>query len=218
MDEVRSTTLVSFSPEKMFDPSNKKNPLKTVIQSGHEYAVDTAHSKLLSFKSKRVTVFDVVWDFFEPKLKLEYSYFELKYTDMVEHSAGRDYCSGGSTTDFITGRCPIYFVMMFLPSGSLTKITRTYPKFLDSVGQIGGVAEIFMMVGGLIYAGYNSKKLTSYLREKLFGKKFVKDYGKFLHSNEGEREPSTGSKIYPILPEEGQLKRKKFNSLIKFNS
>ena len=212
LEEMTSTTVVIATPKKMFDFSNKKNPLKTVLQLDKEYSIDATRLKVMNYNSKRVRVYDDSWDFFEPVFKLEYSYFELDYMDSSEYPKAFGYCQGGELNDFINGRCPTYILLLFIATGDLTKITRSYPKVLDSVGQIGGVAEIFMVVGALIYASYNTKRLSRYLRVKLFGKDFVKDCSKFLYKEDGSEFGSQGEKrgVNQIVPEQANRNSKYF--------
>ena len=213
LEEMTSTTVVIATPKKMFDFSNKKNPLKTVLQLDKEYSIDATRLKVMNYNSKRVRVYDDSWDFFEANFKLEYSYFELDYIDSSEHSQPRDYCPGGTLADFVSEVCPTYMLLFFVATGDLTKVTRTYPKILDAAGQIGGVAEVFMVIGGLIYSGYNSRLLLRFLKMRLFGNNFVKDCSRFLYNKDPNKGldfeiGGEGRGLSQVLPDEVNPKSK----------
>ena len=213
IQEITSITVVTIAPKKMFDPSNKKNPLKTVLQLDKEYSIGSNHTRFYSYNSKRVRVYDDSWDFFEANFKLEYSYFELDYIDSSEHSQPRDYCPGGTLADFVSEVCPTYMLLFFVATGDLTKVTRTYPKILDAAGQIGGVAEVFMVIGGLIYSGYNSRLLLRFLKMRLFGNNFVKDCSRFLYNKDPNKGldfeiGGEGRGLSQVLPDEVNPKSK----------
>ena len=173
MDGVQTSTIISS--KKAFDPANFKNPVSTILKISGQVVYDLGVYKNDVFRSFRSTVMDATSDFFSEKEKTNFTNFRHYATDLYKRNPAKVYCNVAEINLANRGPCQPYAALDFLAASDSELISRQYVTILSSIGELGGIVEVFFMFAGLLYVKYNSYKLAGYIRKKLFGKKWETD-------------------------------------------
>ena len=184
--------LIYFSNvEKSIDVSNKKNPVKTNIHFNGIVKTSFGLEKNILNKLKNAEVRDDSWDFFEDRLNTEYVYYNTEIMDTAERDSGIRSCDYKNIQEKETDRCPPLLTMTFIGTGTVKTTLRRYAKFFGSLGEIGGTAEILILLSMIIYLGYNNYYLKKFIQEKMISSKSQKQLANILFPDDEDGEEMT---------------------------
>ena len=167
--DLKGLTISHVISKKAFDATNYTEPVTFLPQFDGQYGLDIKNRKDVNYMLRRNKIFDSKFDFFDASLKAEYDDYYLFGTDFRERDASHVYCSKSNVEDLQSWGCEPYMVISYQATGEVKKITRTYPKLFGTLGEVGGAAEILLIVSTLIYAWYNERKLEARLRKDISG-------------------------------------------------
>lgn len=157
--ETKYTTL-----DKAIDPSNKKNPLSYFPNFDGSLSFSTLQSKVVTQKLKLNEIYDDDQDFFEERLILKYADVDSLEIDTTLRNSTQNHCDISS----LFSTCTPYFTFVYFSTGKTVITKRTYVKFFESLAELGGNAEIIMILALLIYVKYNEWRLNKYLKLEAF--------------------------------------------------
>ena len=159
---------VSFATvRKAFDYTNRSHPISTTTDFDGQVEFDLRSAKSTWFRLRRNRVFDSDYDFFNSKMIIEYDDYYQYSTDFRQRDEVQTYCDKSWILNLTNDLCYGYLVIHYVASGETLEINRSYPKVFESLGEVGGAAEIILLVFGLIYCFYNKIKLDHYVETKL---------------------------------------------------
>ena len=55
--------------------------------------------------------------------------------------------------------CECYMTIILMSSNNRVVITRVYRDLIDTLSDIGGIVEILLFIGVIIYSGYNLRRM-----------------------------------------------------------
>jgi hypothetical protein len=151
-----------------FIPSSKESPLKRVPLL-KDFRVDLTQEMKYEISLKGNQIHDDEKDFSDKELAFSF----IDNDDEKIYSVARDftkvYCA---PADVNTANCPPYNVISFRSSGKTLTIVRKYPKFLGTMGEIGGTAELIVIIVGFFYMFYNSYFQHLFKRKRVLNHNF----------------------------------------------
>ena len=153
-----------------FVPSDKLQPLKRVPLL-KDFRVDLTQEMRYEISLKGNEIYDDEKDFSDKKLAFTF----IDNDDEKIYSTNRDYtkiiCDPGepNTNDV---ECPPYKVISLRSSGKTLTIVRKYPKVLGTMGEIGGTAELIVIIIGFFYMFYNSYFQHLFKRKRVLNHDF----------------------------------------------
>jgi hypothetical protein len=104
---------------------------------------------------------------------MEQSFNFIDNDDEKIYSVYRDYTKLICTpAEVDSSTCPPYTVINMRSSGKTLTIVRKYPKFLETLGEIGGTADLIVIVVGFVYLFYNSYYLHLFKRKRVLNHDF----------------------------------------------
>ena len=168
LDEFKGTLLIHSNIRKGFDVSNYENPFYTIVEFDGFHQIDQKLSKFFYYKVRDNEVWDDTHDFFEKRLRAKTADYYQDFTDSRTRDVSQLHCDASVLDVPYQSECQPYIEVSILPSGEKRVIVRTYSKFFNTLGEIGGTAEIFMIFAFLLYFKYNSFFLTKYLKSEVF--------------------------------------------------
>ena len=186
--ELRDFILFYSNVEKTLDISDKKNPLRSNVEFDGSVLMNFAQRKSILSKLKYGEVRDDVWDFFGDSLNTRYVYYESGGLDSTLRDPTSRYCDIKLIRDKDFVSCPPLLTITFNPTGTTKITTRTYAKLISSLGEIGGTAEILILLSVIIYLWYNNHYLRKYIQEKMISSRGQKQLANILFSEEDEEE------------------------------
>ena len=180
ISEFRGTQLLHTNTRKGFDVSNYENPLYSIVEFDGYQQIDPAISKLVFYKIRDNEVWDDTHDFFEKRLRAKTADYFLDYRDSRTRNINQLHCDAKILNVPNQIECEPYISISIISSGEKRVIVRTYSKFFNTLGEIGGTAEIFMIFAFLVYFKYNSFYLTKFLKREVFEVKSIKKLKRFF--------------------------------------
>ena len=70
--------------------------------------------------------------------------------------------------DIVDNLCPPYYIFTWASSGARVTITRSYKDFLSTIGDIGGVNELTLILLTLVYYLYHNRSYKSFMIKEVF--------------------------------------------------
>jgi hypothetical protein len=151
-----------------FIPSEKESPIQKVPLL-KDFRVDITQEIKYEISLKGNEIFDDEKEFGDKTLKFSF----IDNDDEKIYSVARDYtiiyCA---PADVNTVNCPPYKVLTLRSSGKTLRIVRKYPKFLGTMGEIGGTAELIVIIVGFFYMFYNSYFQQLFKRKRVLNHDF----------------------------------------------
>lgn len=151
-----------------FIPSDKSNPLKRVPLL-KDFRLDLTQEMKYEISLKGNEIYDDEKDFGDKELSFSF----IDNDDEKIYSIYRDYtkiyCSAANIN---TADCQPYTTIKFRSSGKTLTIVRKYPKFLGTLGEIGGTAELIVIIVGFFYMFYNSYFQSLFKRKRVLNHDF----------------------------------------------
>ena len=190
---VVSTTLINS--KKAFDPANYKNPVTNILELGRGIVYDLSKYKQIKYRSFRSTVMDATSDFFSETERTNFTEFKFYSKTLNIRDPRKVHCTEAEMNLALGGPCHPYASLDFLASSDAQVISRQYTTLLSSIGELGGIVEVFFMFAGLLYVKYNSHKLAGYVRDKLFGKRWETEIVPCLDNDEESSSLLDSSKL-----------------------
>ena len=178
--EFKGSRLYTTNTRKGFDASNFTHPLYTIVEFDGLEQIDPKTSKIIYHKVRDNEVYDDRQDFFDMKLRVKSADYFIDYRDSRSRDISKLHCGASVLIDPYQTECQPYLSFVFSSGGEKKIIVRTYSKFFNTLGEIGGTAEIFVMFAFLIYFKYNSFFLDRFLRQKVCQDKEISELNKKL--------------------------------------
>ena len=169
LEEIARTNLYFTTLIKAFDPNNHTHPVTTLPEFDGILRLNPQSRKIMSNMVKFNEIWDDHLDFFDADLRLRYADYQLRLKDEAMRDPDQIHCTKEmiERNDF---SCLPYVHFSFQSSGETTIIRRTYIKFFSSLGEVGGTAEILILLSVLLYSWYNRFFMNKFLKRELFGK------------------------------------------------
>ena len=139
------------------------------------------------YKVRQNEIWDQRMDFFDPVLRLEYADYFLDYTDYESRDENQKHCSFDVLSVPDQTKCLPYLSYVFKATGEKRIITRKYPMFFSSLGEIGGTAEIVSLVFILLYSWYNHYFLGKYVKNQVFDDSVKNEFKSIVKEIDRER-------------------------------
>ena len=168
LDEFQGTFLYHTKTRKGFDASNYEEPLYTIVEFDGIEQIDPAISKLLYYKIRDNEVWDDTHDFFDKRLRAKTADYFVEYRDSRTRDVNKLHCDASILDVPLQTTCQPYLTISVASSGEKKVIVRSYPKFFNTLGEIGGTAEILIIFSCFIYFKYNSFYLSKYIKKEVF--------------------------------------------------
>ena len=149
---------------KVANYSRKKDPLELFIDVDNGKYIGMASKSIITTYYKKNFIFGDDSDFLNQKL--EHSYIDV---DKVEGKSGTrfslsSYCS---SEEIESGECEPYMEMRMRSSFEKMIIQRRYKKFFRSVSEIGGFADLIMILIYSLYFLYSTWSYKAWMRGQL---------------------------------------------------
>ena len=175
IDEFKGSQLIHTNTRKGFDASNYKQPFYTNVEFDGYEQIDPRISGYLYYKVRDNEVWDDTQDFFNKKLRAKTADYYADYRDKRMRDASQLHCDAGVLNTPQQQDCQPYFQILMTSSGEKRVIVRIYSKFFNTLGEIGGTAEILIIFCCLLYFKYNSFYLKKYIKNEVFNYKSLNE-------------------------------------------
>lgn len=162
-DTLPSCYLIRANIRYSFDPSNFNTPIKRISTFEDKLTIDPSRITDTRNNIGLVEIYDNRYDMIGDSLK-------ESYLEVVK----------SNTFTFDKYDESPYAIIQFFSSGSIRKIYREYVMLLDTLGNIGGVFDIFMFIALTLYWCKDSMYKT-FMREELFNQD-LEDISRFFPS------------------------------------
>ena len=180
-----------------FKPGNLLHPLDPIVNFDALYSFDYENTLYITQNLQKVQVLDDKLDFGGPYLREEFISVESTFSSIKTRNGYVTHCPMGDK-DHLDERdrsCAPYFQFTVQAGGAKKTILRTYPKFMDTLGNIGGIFEITAFIGSLLYFFCREKSYKQYNQQEIL-RKNLEDYQKvFTEQKVKDLEKSMGSLI-----------------------
>ena len=168
-------------PASTFDSSNKETPKSTTANADDVYYINPAIRQIYVAKFKENVVLDSE-GLFDPDLSERIRYFDQAntFTTQAYRDQAKIECTPAETRND-SSLCYSYFEFSFQSSGTVFNYKRSYKTLGDTLGEIGGLNGIVILVFALlakplldwVYDDHLFSSVYSFLRDengrKLFG-------------------------------------------------
>lgn len=159
---------ISFAiPTVYFDPTNTESPIKRTIEQRKILALDEQYNVEIEFLLHFGEVQDNMFlELLNDKTVIQY--VDIYSANEVQRRRIADeliYCSPSSLGN---PECKPYISVIYKSSAFFTTRFRKYPQFLEALGLIGGVLEIFTLVFGALYLFYNERKYDQQMNKMTY--------------------------------------------------
>ena len=135
-----------------FSPENKKKPLKRVpFLKSFKIGIKQTINHEISLKGNEII--DDEFSFFPRKKRFEFIDKDEESMYAVDRPLPATHCTPEQIQRY---QCLPYSVLGFTSSGKTQTIIRNYPKFVETLGEIGGTAELVVTLSFVLYCWYNS--------------------------------------------------------------
>ena len=167
-EEFQGAEILLSKTKKAFDNSNFEKPLEAVVEFEGINIISPETSKYLFYKVRDNEVWDDTRDFFDTTLRSKSAGYYFDYRDTRKRDPGQLHCQASVLNNPYDISCRPYLALSLESSGEKQVIVRSYPKFFMVLGEIGGTAEILIMVVVLFYTRYNAYYLKRYIKNEVF--------------------------------------------------
>ena len=167
INQLKGKNVIYSNINKAFDDSNLKNPVSTMPEFDGVQEVDLSLQKTKYYKVRGNEIWDQRLDFLNPKKRKTYADYSLHYSDISTRDKNQVYCDPKVLDIPKQTVCKPYFSLVFKASGEKKIMLRKYPTFFGTTGEIGGTAEILILVFMMIYSWYNQHFLKKFVRKEM---------------------------------------------------
>ena len=170
-EQVSRSRMYYTNVRKLVDPDNFTSPVSIIPEFDGIIQIDPRSTKYLYHSVKYNEIWDDNMDFFDAKLRTKYADYTLNFKDNSIRNPSQFYC----TKEMIENQnknlsCQPYIEFSWQSTGQTQVIKRTYSKFFESLGEVGGTSEILTLFVVLLYTGYNSYFVDRYMKRELYMK------------------------------------------------
>lgn len=152
--------------EFSFDPSNLRNPITRIPNSDFSFEITPSTYIYGTNILKKTEVIDSKIDFFNNFKRDEFYDFEYRQVLSKLRDGNDRYCTPANAAIL---ECDPYFFLEFRAGGTTVTLERRYRKLLDTLGDIGGVFEIMIIIGSLMFMGCRDRFYREDMRRIFFG-------------------------------------------------
>lgn len=146
-ETLSSAEVVVTLPQISFDPENKDNPLFTLPTIEYKMTVNPAITIVNKIFFQENEIYDDKLDFFSEKLKDSYASIDRIVEDSIQRGNEETNCDLSDTEK----KCFPYARMIFESTGKKLVQKRNYVKVFNTLGEMGGMRGVIIMLIGLGY-------------------------------------------------------------------
>jgi len=155
-------------PSISLDNSNQSTPLKILPTADISYTVVPAIRQILTLVIKKADVLDNTGLLGDVRLTATSFSLEEGATTMANRYDSQISCPVENAFGPEGSECTSYFTLSIISGGDRVEYNRKYTTVSDSVGSIGGINGVVMILFTLLYSHINTNKRTQYIIEKVF--------------------------------------------------
>lgn len=174
-----------------FNAENKSNPVKVIPFIDTVIYLEKIIQVQKGFTYSTTEVYDDQYDFFGEKLKIRYHEIDKESTN-TNSRAPQNFCDATST-DFPNDCDPLVSIH-FDSGGKKTKLKRTYKKFLEIFGELGGFVEIAIGFATIIYLFTKCSNSDDKLKEEMLKQSDVDSYKQYFTQEDIQKDPKEDTK------------------------
>lgn len=203
-DDVNDIELIFGQSEYTFEPSNFLYPIKQVPNTDIKYKLHKRSQIYGGSEFRKNILKDSKLDFIDTSDRLYY--FDFERSSVL--SRARDPLESNCQQQILANvhrvnNCTSYFEFSIRSGGTTRIIERRYTKLVDTLGNMGGIFEISIFLGILIFTCCSDSFFDSYLRTVYFG-----DSSKELESLFWNQSPKQlNSKVNQLISDQSELSR-----------
>ena len=172
--ELNFIRLSYLQTNKLLTSSNFDEPLR-VIPLKSDVNIDTSVTKLMRFKISANKILDDTAQFQDPKLKLEYSSYDIERTDSQRREETLVHCTEEMMAADTYGPCPPYLTLEMRARPQQIIVRRNYKKLSTILGEFGGILKLMSTFALIAFGFYNSRMIKSFiLKDFMLFKNFIK--------------------------------------------
>ena len=164
--EFKGAEIYGTNTRRAFDAANFTHPLTTILEFDGLEQLDTGNSKVIYHTFRQNEVWDDTQDFFDMKLRIRASDYTVDYRDSRSRDRNKVHCDLSVVNDPLQTVCKPYMKFVYSSGTEKRIIVRTYSKFFNTLGEIGGTAEIFVLFAFLFYFKYNDYFLDKFVMKE----------------------------------------------------
>lgn len=163
--------LIFGNLEYSFTPGNLLNPIKPISNSNLNFKMQRSNQIYGTIILKRNEIADSKFDFFNPRTR--FSFIDVESRKITSRARDPTQSTCVKISDPIlsaVSNCTSIFEMTIKSGGTKKIVQRNYRKLLDTLGDIGGVFELNLIFGALLFcccqaSFYRSKLKSLYFQD-----------------------------------------------------
>lgn len=149
--------------EKTLNLSSQTDPIDSRLNSDIEYSLSPNHTLTSIISFMETSINDDEQEFQEPKTT--FSYIEMD--KVITNTGFRDgtiYCS---TDSIYNGECIPYFIIEMRSGSQQRIIQRYYRKYFDTLSNMGGLFQVMIALGKILFYSINKCQRAQLLKRKV---------------------------------------------------
>ena len=181
--ELQRTQIIVGETEYSLDYSNYKNPVSPIAIVQSVPFIDIGRNTQFQKRIREVVIEDDRWDFMNTKRRTSYFEIEKEWIETESRDPTMLHCPRTTENNAVdVWTCQRYFSINLMPTNSNKVIVRHYKKGLETLGEIGGIFELMLSVGAVMYCCFKDRL-----------------YRRFIHLQIMEKEVDEYQKLFPNL-------------------
>ena len=189
---------------KLLTSANFENPV-TLSPTIGDINLNPQFSKFMKFAVHNNRVIDSKYEFFAPKIKKEYSSFEIIERDINPRIQSHLHCTKKQIDLWKRGGCDEYLSIVYEVKREVFIVMRNYKRISDAFGQFGGIMKLLTTAVFFLYSWYNRAQIRSSIIAATFGftqddQKEVENFIEFIQKNDKEEKTKMNGKSFKNDP------------------
>ena len=175
---------------KLLTSANFEEPV-TLSPTIGDINLNDKYSKLMKFAVFNNKIIDRKYEFFAPKIRKEYSSFEIIERDINPRTPGQIHCTKKQVALWKRGGCSEYLAIVYEVKREVFIVMRNYKRITDVFGQFGGIMKLLTTAVFFLYSWYNKAQIRSSIIAATFGftPKDEKEVERFLNFIQSSQKP-----------------------------
>ena len=165
--ELNYVTIFYLKTNKLISSFDFKNPVR-VIPMEDPVTIDPSVTKFLRYKISKNKILDDTAHFQDPKLKFEYSSYDLESIDAQKRDQNLLHCTPEMMAADTYGPCPPYVTFEMRAKPQQILIRRNYKKISTILGEFGGILKLMSTFALIAFGFYNSRMIKSFILQDFF--------------------------------------------------
>lgn len=176
-----------------FNPGDFDNPAQTIPSYDRGVYVNPGQTKHYHLYMQTNEIWDDYKEFQDETLKKRYYSISSERMDVNSRDTSVMHCT---TAEIKSLTCSPMLVVRIWSSGKKSKIIRRYNKIVQTMGEMGGNAEILFILGSVVYLWYNKFSIEKHFNKTLLNIDNRKEAAFYLFPENGKSQ--TSDKRIPI--------------------